>query len=128
MKAMYNYYPTGYSFLQQPQAQSNGLTWVQGEAAAKSWYVSPNTTVALWDSEAQVVYIKSADVSGMPSMKALEYTIRGSEKPVESVSLPQVEYLTKNDLEAVYEAIRDLRDEIDNLSIRRSPKKKEVEE
>lgn len=125
---MYNYYPTGYSYLQQPQAQSNGLTWVQGEAAAKSWYVAPNTTVALWDSEAQVVYIKSADVSGMPSMKVLEYTIRGSEKPVESVSLPQVEYLTKNDLEAVYEAIRDLRDEIDNLSIRRSPKKKEVEE
>lgn len=125
---MYNYYPTGYSFLQQPQAQSNGLTWVQGEAAAKSWYVAPNTTVALWDSEAQVVYIKSADVSGMPSMKVLEYTIRGAEKPVESVSLPQVEYLTKNDLEAVYEAIRDLRDEIDNLSIRRSPKKKEVEE
>ena len=125
---MYNYYPTGYSFLQQPQAQSNGLTWVQGEAAAKSWYVAPNTTVALWDSEAQVVYIKSADVSGMPSMKVLEYTIRGSEKPVESVSLPQVEYLTKADLEAVYEAIRDLRDEIDNLSIRRSPKKKEVEE
>ena len=125
---MYNYYPNGYSFLQQPQAQSNGLTWVQGEAAAKSWYVAPNTTVALWDSEAQVVYIKSADVSGMPSMKVLEYTIRGTEKPVESVSLPQVEYLTKNDLEAVYEAIRDLRDEIDNLSIRRSPKKKEVEE
>ena len=125
---MYNYYPTGYSYLQQPQAQSNGLTWVQGEAAAKSWYVAPNTTVALWDSEAQVVYIKSADVSGMPSMKVLEYTIRGAEKPVESVSLPQVEYLTKNDLEAVYEAIRDLRDEIDNLSIRRSPKKKEVEE
>lgn len=125
---MYNYYPTGYSYLQQPQAQSNGLTWVQGLEAAKSWYVAPNTTVALFDTEAQVMYIKSADVSGMPSMKILEYTIRGAEKPVESVSVPQVEYLTKNDLEAVYEAIRELRDDIDGLSIRRSPKKKEVEE
>jgi len=120
----YNYYPVGYNYGQ--QTPSTGLQWVQGLEAAKSWYVAPNTTVALFDAEAQVVYIKSADVSGMPSMKVLDYTIRGTEKPVESVSLPQVEYLTKDDLEAVYEAIRDLRDDIDSLSIRRTPKKKEV--
>lgn len=63
--------------VQQPvQQQSNGIIWVQGEAGAKSYLVAPNTTVQLWDSESQTIYLKSADASGMPSMKILDYTIR----------------------------------------------------
>ena len=76
----YNYYPLGY---QQPyyqpvqnQVQNNGIIWVQGEAGAKSYLVAPNTTVQLWDSESQTIYLKSADASGMPSIKVLDYTIR----------------------------------------------------
>ena len=62
---------------QQPaQQQSNGITWIQGEAAAKSYLVAPNNSVVLFDSESQTIYIKSADASGMPSMKTLDYTIR----------------------------------------------------
>lgn len=61
----------------QPQPQVNsGITWVQGEAGAKAFPVAPNNTVDLWDSEEQVIYLKSADMSGMPSMKILDYTIR----------------------------------------------------
>lgn len=60
---------------QQPQPQ-NGIIWVQGEAGAKSYLVAPNTTVQLWDSESQSIYLKSADASGMPTMKILDYTIR----------------------------------------------------
>lgn len=58
-----------------------GLIWVQGEAGAKSYLVAPNNTVQLWDSESQTIYLKSADASGMPSMKVLDYTIRNSEQP-----------------------------------------------
>ena len=47
----------------------NGIIWVQGESGAKAYPVAPNQTVQLWDSEGQVVYLKSADGSGMPSMK-----------------------------------------------------------
>lgn len=66
----------------QPPAQNptpagqNSIIWVQGEAGAKSYLVAPNSTVQLWDSEAQVIYLKSADASGMPSIKTLDYTIR----------------------------------------------------
>ena len=60
---------------QQPQPQ-NGIIWAQGEAGAKSYLVAPNTTVQLWDSESQSIYLKSADASGMPTMKILDYTIR----------------------------------------------------
>lgn len=61
-----------------PQTANNPIIWVQGEAGAKSFLVAPNTTVQLWDSENQTIYLKSADVSGMPSMKILDYTIRDS--------------------------------------------------
>lgn len=120
----YNYYPTTYP-MYQPQQQT-GLTWCQGIEAAKAWYVAPNTTVDLWDSEAQTIYIKSADASGMPSMKILDYTIRDPQKPVGSVSEPKVDYLTRDDLNALYEQISELREEIDSLSIRRTPKRKEI--
>lgn len=65
----------------QPQnqvQQSGGIIWVQGEAGAKSYLVAPNNTVQLWDSETQTIYLKSADASGMPSMRILDYTIRSS--------------------------------------------------
>lgn len=58
------------------QGQNNGITWVSGEAGAKAYLVAPNNTVQLWDSEAQTIYLKSADASGMPTMKILDYTIR----------------------------------------------------
>ena len=120
----YNYYPQTYPYYQ--QQNNNGLTWVSGIESAKAWYIAPNTTVALWDSESQTIYIKSADASGMPSMKILDYALREPTSPVERVSDAKVDYLTREDLNALYEQISDLRDEIDNLSIRRTPKKKEV--
>ena len=63
--------------MQQP-VQQNGIIWVSGEAGAKAYLVAPNNTVQLWDSESQTIYLKSADASGMPSMKVLDYTIRES--------------------------------------------------
>lgn len=60
----------------QPQ---NGIIWVQGDAGAKAYPVAPNTTVQLWDSENQIIYLKSADMSGMPSMKIIDYTVRDSQ-------------------------------------------------
>ena len=89
---------------QQPQpAQQGGLIWVQGEAAAKSYMVAPGNTVQLWDSEEKIIYLKSADPSGMPSMKILDYTIRGEEK-----EQPAVEYATKEDLNALAEKVKEL--------------------
>ena len=89
------YRPTYYdqmqtpSFNQQPIVQpvqqmptpapqtNNGLVWVQGEVAAKSYPVAPNCTVMLMDSEGERFYLKSADSSGMPlPLRVFEYTER----------------------------------------------------
>ena len=87
----------------QPQNQQGGLIWVQGEAAAKSYMVAPGNTVQLWDSEEKIIYLKSADPSGMPSMKILDYTIRGEEK-AETAK----EYATKEELDALAEKVKEL--------------------
>ena len=52
------------------------MIWVQGEEGARAYMVAPNGTVPLWDSEEQVIYVKSADNLGRPSMRILDYTIR----------------------------------------------------
>ena len=89
----------------QAQPQQNGIIWVSGEAGAKSYQIAPNTTVQLWDSEAQVIYLKSADNSGMPSMKIIDYTIRDTSQP-QSALMRQPEYVTHEELSAFEDKIR----------------------
>ena len=82
----------------QPQNQNN-MIWVQGEAGAKSYLVAPNTTVQLWDSEAPSIYLKSADASGMPNMKILDYTIREStQNQNKIVEESKIDYVTHEEL------------------------------
>ena len=114
----YNYFPTGYQpYYQQtaPTQQNTGITWVQGEAGAKSYLVAPNSTVTLWDSESQTIYLKSADPSGLPSMKILDYTIR-SNAPQETVSDAHSEFATKVDVESIRKDILALRERVDVLA------------
>lgn len=100
------YYPQQY---QQQTQQNNSITWVQGEAGAKSYLVAPNTTIALWDSESQTIYLKSADASGMPSIKTLDYSIREASHQIAPVV--GVEYATKADLEELRKSVEELRKE-----------------
>jgi len=103
----YSYYPQAVPPSALPaQNQSTGPIWIQGEAAAKSYLVAPGTTVALWDSESQTIYLKSADASGMPSMRVLDYTIRDA-APVNNPIV--TEYATKADLEELKKQIAELK-------------------
>ncbi len=109
----YNY-PWNYQqqYYQPVQQQQNGTPiWVQGEAGAKSYLVAPNSTVTLWDSEAQTIYLKSADASGMPTMKVLDYSFRDAQRPQESVQQNGPKYATYEDIKALNERINDLREE-----------------
>lgn len=115
------YYPP--QQVQQPQPQqNNGIVWVQGEAGAKSYLVAPNTTVQLWDSESQVIYLKSADASGMPSIKVLDYTIRDSAPKHPTSVGTQVDYATKEDVGALQGELNKLRDEMTTLMNKEVPK------
>jgi hypothetical protein len=120
----YNYFPMNYQqyYPQQMQGvqnmpqqnqpqQTNGIIWVQGEAGAKSYLVAPNSTVTLWDTESEVIYVKSADASGMPSMKVLDYKIRGASEP-QNVPM-QNGFATKDDLDALRADVNALKAKIE---------------
>lgn len=53
--------------------QPNGIIWVQGIAGAKSYIVAPGTSALLMDSDDNILYLKSADVSGIPSLRMFKY-------------------------------------------------------
>ena len=86
-----------------PVHQGNSLIWVQGEQAAKSYMVAPNTTVLLMDSDASRFYLKSSDASGMPMLRVFEYSEiaqNSSKTPVESPTVDLSSYATKAEFEA----------------------------
>ena len=111
---------------QQPQQTNGGLIWIQGEAAAKSYLVAPNSSVVLFDSERQSVYIKSADASGMPSMKILDYTIRDNPRAVQQ-PVNNVNWATKDEVKSLNEQIAALRAEIDGMNKKPVRRKEENE-
>lgn len=90
------FYPQYTQSIQSQSQQNNGMIWVQGMAGAKSYLVAPNSTVQLWDSERNSIYIKSADASGMPSMKILDYKEREQSQSSE-LAEPQI-YVTHDEL------------------------------
>lgn len=87
-----NYYPNYYGNQQMPpqppqmpqnsvQNTSNGITWVLGENAAKSFPVGAGQTVVLMDREEPIMYMKSVDQSGMPlPLRIFDITERTSER------------------------------------------------
>lgn len=91
------------------QGQNNGITWVSGEAGAKAYLVAPNNTVQLWDSESQTIYLKSADASGMPTMKILDYTIRDAQpQQTTPIAQPVADYVTREEFNALAEKFNQL--------------------
>ena len=115
-------YPQNFpqTYPQQNYNNSN-LTWVQGEAGAKSYLVAPNSTATLWDSEGQTIYLKSADASGMPSMKILDYTIRdtgantGNKPPVVKEANNSTDYVLKSEFDALMKKIERLEEELKHV-------------
>lgn len=105
-------YPQYYS-APAPQQPNSSIIWVQGEAGAKSYLVAPNNTVQLWDSERQTIYLKSADASGMPSMRILDYTFRDVPQGSQMAQKPVgVDYPTRDEFNALKGQIEAIRAEL----------------
>ena len=91
----------------QPAPAQQNIIWVQGEAAARGYLMAPNTTLPLWDSESNTIFLKTTDAAGMPSMKVLDYTIRDTTPANVSVAASAAPgnnspaYATKADVDAL---------------------------
>lgn len=86
----------------QPQ-QSNGMIWISGKAEADSYLIAPGCAVALWDSNAPVVYLRQADSTGKPSTKVYDLVERTEDRPAQQPA-PQIDlskYITREQLEEI---------------------------
>lgn len=99
--------------------QNSPFIWIQGGvASANAYQVAPNNTVVLWDSGEQVIYIKSADMQGKPSMRILDYTIR-SEAPKtaqNALSGTDAQIPTRDEINALQGQIDALKQQIERIT------------
>ena len=115
---------------QMGQKQSNRV-WVQGEAGAKSFLVAPNSEVELWDSERQSIYIKTADMNGIPSTVTLDYVIRDNNQSNQLNNQPNNQldnFATKDDIEVLQEKMEEIKQSIDSIVTSKVQTKKKKED
>ena len=56
-----------------PQIQTQNLIRVNGIEGAKAYQMSANSTVALFDSNEDIMYIKTTDGAGFPSIRTFNF-------------------------------------------------------
>lgn len=110
-----NFAPQNPQMVSQPQPQpiyqQNGLIWVKGMSEVESYQVQPGATVALWDRDEQVVYIKSADQTGRPSVTILDYTDRNANQD----NVQVCNYATIEQVDALQNQINDITKRLDTM-------------
>ena len=82
------FYPQGMNMNNQqimPQEQPQNLIRVNGIDGAKAYQMNANSTVALFDANEDVLYIKNTDGAGFPSIRTFKFeevneTTKGEEK------------------------------------------------
>lgn len=106
----YTYPQLNYSNYQSYQTNTNGFNWVQGESGARAFQVSPGQKALLLDSEKDVFYIKSVDISGTPSpLRTFEYKEVFSENSnISQVGQENTQYITKKEFEERLSVIEEL--------------------
>ena len=84
--------------LQRPQV--NQLTQVNGIDSARAYPTQPNSTYALFDSNEDIMYIKSTDASNFPTIRRFRF--------IEEADTPKVEenkYVTVEEFNTFKEEI-----------------------
>lgn len=83
----------------QPQTQ-DGLIRVTGVDGAKAYPVVPNSVVPLFDADRDVMYIKSADAGGFPTIRAFTFAPMQEAAPT-----PVADYVTRAEFDELKEMI-----------------------
>ena len=108
--------------------QTNDMIWVLSEVEAQSYPVAPNNSVILWDKNNDVVYIKSVNMQGVPSMRILDYKERTAENANKDTQKHECQcgskFVSIDRFEALQDEFKALRGELEELKTR--PKAKTV--
>lgn len=123
----------------QTPTQTNDMIWVLNENEATSYPVAPNNSVVLWDKNEPIIYVKSVNNQGMPSMRVLYFEERNATPSNSPKNAPKThectcgsKYATKEQLNALEGKINDILAMYEELKDKQTAKttkstKKEVE-
>ena len=103
----------------------SSMVWVQGKAGAQSYPVARGTTLPLFDSEGDFIYIKSVDNNGIPLplvTKVLsDPPIEVKSEEVEVIQVDTSEFVTKKVYDDLLKKYEDLELRIMDLETRPTP-------
>lgn len=111
---------------------SSGMIWVLNESEATSYPVAPNNSVTLWDKNVDTVYIKSANMQGVPSMRILDYKERiqdnGTKTAQNEFNVMSGKFVCIDDFNAMQAKFDGLQNELNELKSKgkAKPVKREV--
>ncbi len=140
-KGQYQPMPMQQPMMQQPVQQmptqptqmsgtSDMMIWVLSEVEAQSYPVAPNNSVILWDKNNDVIYIKSVNAQGVPSMRILDYQERTADNavktPVEHECKCGSKFVSKEDFKALRDDLDALRAKMETLSAKPKTKTAKV--
>lgn len=80
----------------------NGLVSVTGAEGAKAYPLPPNSSMPLFDANEDVMYVKTTDGAGFPTVKAYRF------EQVEAPEAQAPQYATREDFERLEKRIEQL--------------------
>lgn len=99
--------PPSWSY--QPQAVTaqpiNGLVSVTGIEGARAYQLPPNSSMPLFDGNQDILYVKTTDAAGYPTVKAFRFEPMEQQIEVKPV---QAEYVPRSEFEALVKQVRAL--------------------
>ena len=98
------------------QTNTNDMIWVLNENEATSYPVAPNNSVVLWDKNEPIIYVKSVNNQGMPSMRVLYFEERSATPSNSHENAPTTHKCSCGDKFATKEQINDLKAKLDDLT------------
>ena len=113
----YGYNPSAISNMQPSNVRSQGITWVSGEEAARTYPIPYNSTAMLMDSESPVLYVKSVDHMGRITEFEIYDLINRSPKKEASE-----DFVKKSDLDKM---LSEINKRFDEISYRKNQNRKE---
>lgn len=96
----YGYHPT---YTAQPV---NGLVSVTGIEGAKAYQLPPNSSMPLFDQDNDLLYLKTTDSAGYPTIKT--FAFKPMEEPKHAAKEPEAEYVPRTEFDALVEQVKAL--------------------
>lgn len=96
------------------QQPVNCLTRVTGIDGAKAYQMPPNSVAALFDDSYDIMYVKSTDGAGFPTIRIFDFYEHKEEKPVQQQPVNVENFATKQELETLENEIKQVKEMLSN--------------